>query len=274
MTQRISLREAAAIVQDGSTLALGGMTLYRRPVAFVRELLRRDPHPHNLTLLAFTAGYAADLLVGAGTVTTVRSAYFGLEVFGLAPMFTHMANQGALTIREETEASLVMGLRAAVNGVGYLPSTAWQGTDLLHLRPDVKSVPDPYTGEQHTAFPAIPVDVAVIHALEADAMGNVAINNNLAIDQLLVYAANTVIVTAERAVERIEPAPHKTVIPFPGIDVVAIAPKGAYPTSCYPLYPLDGHAFLHYTDTCTTPNAFSAYLAAWLDADAAPRYDE
>ncbi len=273
MPQQISLRKAAALVQNSTTLALGGMTLYRRPVAFVRELLRRDSRPRDLTLLAFTAGYAADLLVGTGCVTTVRTAYFGLEVFGLAPMFTHYANQGELAIIEETETSLVMGLRAAVNGVGYLPSTAWQHTDLLRLRPDITTLPDPYTGETLTAFPAVRVDVAVIHALEVDADGNAAINNNLAIDQLLVYTADTVIITAEQRVERIQAAPSKTIIPFPGIDYIAIAPNGAYPTSCYPLYPLDGHALLHYTDTCTTPDAFDAYLSLWLDGDTPPHYD-
>ena len=57
MTQWLSLTDAAALVQDGQTIALGGMTIYRRPVAFVRELLRRDPRPKDLTLLCFTAGY-------------------------------------------------------------------------------------------------------------------------------------------------------------------------------------------------------------------------
>ena len=38
----VSLDEAAATVKDGYTLALGGMTLYRRPVSFVKALLRRS----------------------------------------------------------------------------------------------------------------------------------------------------------------------------------------------------------------------------------------
>ena len=35
----VSLDEAAAAVKDGDTLALGGVTLYRRPLSFVKELL-------------------------------------------------------------------------------------------------------------------------------------------------------------------------------------------------------------------------------------------
>ncbi len=66
--QWMTLQEAADFVQDGMTIALGGMTVYRRPVAFVKALLRRDPRPRDLTLLCFTAGYESDLLVGAGCV--------------------------------------------------------------------------------------------------------------------------------------------------------------------------------------------------------------
>ena len=82
-----------------------------------------------------------------------------------------------------------------------MPSRAWIGTDLPRLRPDVKTVRDPYSDETLMAFPAIPVDVAVLHALVADREGNARLNQNLAIDRELAYAAETVIVTAETMVD-------------------------------------------------------------------------
>lgn len=264
MPQRQLLPQAAELIRDNITLALGGMTLYRRPVAFVRALLQRKTPPKTLTLLAFTAGYAADLLVGAGCVSAVRSVYFGLESFGFAPMFTQRAGDGTLRIIEETETSLVLGLRATAGRVPYLPSIAWQGTDLLKLRPDVTTITAPYTDENLTAFPAIPVDVAVIHALAVDAEGNAAINNNLAIDQLLVYAADTVIVTTETYVDRLEPTAERTLIPAAGIDYVCLAPHGAAPTSCYPLYKLRGREFAAYVDACATEGGFSEYLQRFV----------
>ena len=72
----IPLNQAVDLVPSGSTLALGGMTLYRRPVGFVRALIERhqsSAEPGDLTLLAFTAGYESDLLGGAGVVSSVRS---------------------------------------------------------------------------------------------------------------------------------------------------------------------------------------------------------
>lgn len=263
MAEFITVEQAADLITDGMTLALGGMTLYRRPVGFVRALLRRSSHPRDLTLLSFTCGYESDLLVGAGCISKVRTVYFGLEAFGLAPMFTEKANRGELEVIEETEASLVLGLRAHISGVGYLPSTAWVGTDLPNLRPDVKMVSDPYTGDTLSAFPAVPVDVAVLHALEVDHSGNVSINHNLGIDPELVFAAKTVIVTAERRVERVERSADRHIIPAPGAHYIALCPEGAAPTSCYPLYRLRGGELMRYVEACNAGD-FEAYLQHFL----------
>jgi glutaconate CoA-transferase subunit A len=264
MAEWITPAAAAALVQDGQTLALGGMTLYRRPVAFVRWLLERPIRPHDLTLLCFTAGYESDLLIGAGLVRAIRTCYAGLEAFGFAPMFTSAAQQGQLQVIEETEASLAFGIRAALAGVGFMPGRGWLGTDLPRLRPDVKTVTDPYTGEELVAFPAIHCDVAVIHALEADADGNIALNHNTGVDEDLVYLADTVIVTVERRVDKVERSLDRLVIPGIGIDYLVPAPQGAWPTSCYPLYPMAGNELAAYVEACAA-GKFTDYLQAWLN---------
>jgi glutaconate CoA-transferase subunit A len=263
MGQNISLFQAAALIQDSQTIALGGMTVYRRPVAFVRELLRRENRPQDLTVLCFTAGFESDLLVGAGCVGTVRSVYFGLESFGLAPMFTEAAQKGSIHIMEETEASIVMGLRAQMAGVGFMPSQAWIGTDLPKLRPDVKTINDPYSGETLTAFPVIPLDVVVLHGLEADPYGNVRLNNNLGIDMELAYAAKKVIVTVERMVDEVKPSVDGHILPAPGAHYIVHAPQGAWPTSCYPAYPVGGGEFMRYVDMCNA-GKFDEYLAEFV----------
>lgn len=255
-----SLDEAAALIQDHHVVALGGMTMYRRPVAMVRALLRRQPRPQKLTLLCFTAGYESDLLVGAGCVEKIRSVYFGLEAFGLAPMFTARAQTGQVQVVEETEASIVMGIRAQTSGVSFMPSHAWVGTDLPKLRPDVRTIVDPYSGEALMAFPAIRCDVAVLHGLEADPYGNVLLNNNIGIDFELVYVADTVIVSVERMVEQVKPTTAGTLLPAPGANYIVHAPQGAWPTSCYPDYPMSGGEILRYIDACNS-EGFDQYLA-------------
>lgn len=261
MNKLIGMEEAVSLVKSGNMLAIGGMTLYRRPVAFVRKLISSyftSKEPRDLTLLAFTGGYECDLLVGAGMVTRIRSCYFGLEIFGLAPMFTYAANHGEIEIIEETEASLSFGLRAQMAGIGFMPGRGWIGTDLPRLRPDVRTVIDPYNDEELMAFPAIRPDVAVIHALRADPDGNAVIGTNKGVDEELSLTAVKVIITAEEIV----PALDKADLVAPFTYAVVHAPLGAGPTSCHPLYTLDGEALLAYTDRVTDPASFQAYITS------------
>jgi glutaconate CoA-transferase subunit A len=128
---------------------------------------------------------------------------------------------------------------------------------MFRARPDVQTIIDPYTGETLTAFPAISVDVAVIHVLRADRSGNCVLGSNPTIDRDLAITASTVIITAEEVVERLEPP-----IELPGLPVTAAvhAPRGAWPTSCYPLYPIDGEEILRYIAACNA-GEFDNYIA-------------
>jgi glutaconate CoA-transferase subunit A len=251
-----TLEDAVRFVRDGHTIALGGMTIYRRPVAFVQALINTEDPPRNLTLLSFTAGIAADMLVGAGMVEKIRTCYFGLESFGLAPMFTKAAGDGSIEIIEESEASIANGLRAKMAGVSFMPSLAWKDTDMFSVRRDVRIIKDPYEDKDLTAFPAIGCDVAVIHVLKADKFGNCRLGGNPTIDHELTLVAEKVIITAEEVVETLE-----TSIDFSGLPVSAVVhlPKGAWPTSCYPTYPIDGDEILRYIDACNK-GEFETYV--------------
>ena len=250
-------------VPSGGSLALGGMTNYRRPIAFVKALIRNYQEfgePKDLTLLSFTAGLESDLLIGAGMVNRVRTCYFGLEIFGLAPMFTHYANRGEIEVIEETEASLALGLRASLAGIGFLPGRAWIGTDLPKLRPDVRTIIDPYTEETLMAFPAIKPDVTVIHAIKADAEGNAIIGDNKGVDEELTLAGEKVFITTEEVIPQLERAD----LIAPLVNAVVHAPLGALPTSCHPLYQIDGETLLAYVEQVNDPSSFEKYLPELL----------
>jgi glutaconate CoA-transferase subunit A len=256
-----SLSEAVRLVKDGNTLALGGAILYRRPMAFVRELLCQDSLPRSLTLLCYTAGIESDILVGAGLVSRVRSCYFGLEAFGLAPMFTQASGSGQVDVIEETEASLAFGIRATLAGVSFLPAQGWIGTDLPRVRPDVKFIDDPYGSGQYVAFPAISCDVAVLHALRSDRAGNAQLGRNVGIDTELCLMSDHVIVTAEEIVDSVGWPIDTTSL---RVDAVVHVPRGAWPTSCYPNYALDGAEIMRYAESC--PDRFGQYLASFTQS--------
>ena len=80
---------------------------------------------------------------------------------------------------------------------------------------------------------------------------------NLAIDQEISLAARRVIITAEEMVDELD-AP----IDLTGLSTTAVvhAPRGAWPTSCYPHYPLDGEEILRYIDACAA-GKFAEYIS-------------
>lgn len=216
------------------------MTLYRRPVALVREILRR--RPRDLTLVSLTGGFEADLLVGAGCVSTLRTCYFGLEIFGPAPMYASLASK--LKIVEETETTILGGLR------GRARLRALVGTDVLRARPDIRVI------DGVIDYPQIDVDVALLHAVEADRDGHARFRGNMAGDVELAGRAKTVVVSAERLVDRVEE-------PMLRAHHVVESPRGAWPTSCWPDYPFDGLEILRYVRACRA-GRFEEYLDAFL----------
>ena len=238
--KRRSLAEVVATIPDGSCLALGGNTLHRAPAAAVHELIRQ--RKRGLHLVKTAGAYDVDLLCGVGSATVVSAGFVGYEtVFGLAPMYRRAVEDGAVEAREHACYTIIAGLRAASQGVPFMPLNGLQGSDLIGLR-GFKTVRDPYSEQDVLVVPAIVPDVALIHVQEADQDGNARIEGSQFEDALMAKAARRVIITAERIVDRDEIAsvPGRTSIPGFLVEAVVEAPRGAWPTSCAGLYEYDG----------------------------------
>lgn len=237
--KRRSLAEAIATVSDGSRLALGGNTLHRAPAAAVHELIRQ--RKHRLEVVKTAGAYDVDLLCGVGAASVVTAGFVGYEtVLGLAPMYRRAVESGAVEAREHACYTIIAGLRAASQGVPFMPLNGLQGSDLVSLR-GFASVRDPYSGLDVVVVPSIVPDVALIHVQEADADGNARIWGSAFEDTLMARAAKRVIVTAERIVNRsvLAAQPERTSIPGFLVEAVVEAPGGAWPTSCAGLYEYD-----------------------------------
>jgi glutaconate CoA-transferase subunit A len=245
MTKLKSLEEAAALVPDGATIALGGLSLNGAPMAFVRELIRRGTR--DLTVVSVVAGLPIDWLVAGGCVRRVISGLVSLEGFGLAPHHRAAVQRGEINMDEYSEHTLVCRLQAAAYRLPFVPTRAGLGTDMVTLHPDTTRVDsDPATGEQYVACTPLAVDFAIVHVNEADVEGNARMDPKLVwMDAELVKAAAATIVTAERIVDNstFRARPGATTYPRFMVDAVAAAPWGAYPTSCLPEYGYDA-AFL------------------------------
>ena len=262
MDKRIGLREALSTVRDGHRVALGGMTLYRRPVAAALALAAAGRR--NLEIVTLTGGLETDLLIGAGCVRRLRSCYTGLEVVGFAPHFTRRVQEGTLDLVEETEYTLSYAVQAATMRVPFLPMRGeLMRTDLMKVRPDLKTFACPLTGTTLIAVPALHVDVAILHATAADRFGNCNLQGQLALDPHLPTVAGVTIVTAERIVDTDELLAMRGGMQLAGLFVthVVCAPGGSLPTSCFPHHRLDVAAVLDYADAAADPAAWARWLA-------------
>src|SRR3954468_18863921 len=218
--KRRSLAEIIAAIPDGSRLALGGNTLHRAPAAAVHELIRQ--RKRGLELVKTAGAYDVDLLCGTGCANIVSAGFVGHEtVLGLAPMYRRAVEAGTVEAREHACYTIIAGLRAAAQGVPFMPLNGLQGSDLGALR-GFGSVRDPYSGQDVVVVPAIVPDVALIHVQEADVEGNGRIWGSVFEDTLMARAARRVILTTERIVDRAELSaePERTTIPGFLVDAV------------------------------------------------------
>src|SRR5438093_7696534 len=86
MSKLVSLREAAALVRDGDTVACGGNLLHRGPFALVRELARQGRR--DLEIVKTAGAYDVDLLAAAGCLRAASCGFVGFEnEFGMAPAY-------------------------------------------------------------------------------------------------------------------------------------------------------------------------------------------
>jgi glutaconate CoA-transferase subunit A len=262
-----TLEEAAELVPDGATIGIGGLSMNGAPMAFVRALARR--RVKDLTVVAVVAGIPIEWLVAAGCVRRVVSGLVSLEGFGLAPRFRQAVQAGQVEIEEYSEHTLICRLQAAAHRLPFVPTRAGLGTDMLGLHPDTLRLEhDPATGEPYVACTPLPLDFGVVHAAEGGARGNVRAEPKLIwMDAEVVRAAATTIVTVERVVPEATfvAEPARTTYPRFTVDVVAAAPWGAYPTSCFPAYGYDGDFFRAYVAAHGNPEDAQRFWGERMD---------
>jgi glutaconate CoA-transferase subunit A len=255
-----SLSDAIRSLSDGSIVALGGNTLHRVPVAAVHEIIRQGRHGLNLVKTA--GSYDIDVLCGAGAADAVTAGYVGYEnVFGMAAHYRRAVEQGRVRACEHTCYSLIAGLRAAAQGVPFMPVNAFSQSDVPAAQ-GYRTVVDPYSGTKVYAVPAIRPDVAIVHVQEADTDGNARIYGSLFEDVLMVTAARMVILTAERIVDgaAFEAQPGLTSIAGFMVTHVVHSPGGARPCSCHGMYGIDMNYLADFYAHTQSSEDFSSWL--------------
>jgi glutaconate CoA-transferase subunit A len=259
--KRTTIAEAIATVPDGSRVALGGNTLHRGPGAAVHEIVRQ--RKKGLEIVKTAGAYDVDLLCAAGCVAAVSAGFVGYETpFGMAPAYRHAVESGVVEAREHACATVIAGLRAAIQGVPFMPVAGLHGSDLPAAR-GFQALVDPYSGANVYVVPALMPDIALIHVQEADAAGNGRIVGTRFEDVLMAQAARRVVLTAERIVDGTSfmAVPETVAIPGFLVDAVVEAPGGAWPFSCTPNYGYDAEYLAAWVKVARDPDASRAFIA-------------
>lgn len=109
-------------------------------------------------------------------------------------------------------------------------------------------------------------DVTLLHAQQADELGNVQYNGPAFFDVMLAQASKKVIVSVDRIVstEEIRKSNHLTKLPPPLVHAIVEAPGGAHPTSSGGMYGMDADFLKRYVKAAKTEDAYAAWLDEWV----------
>ncbi|MFT3864238.1 MAG: CoA-transferase [Solirubrobacterales bacterium] len=230
VTEILPLADAVAgVLRDGDTVALEGFT-HLIPFAAGHEVIRQGRT--DLTLVRMTPDLLYDQMIGMGVASKLVFSYGGNPGVGSLHRFRDVIENGwprPIEIEEHSHAGMANRYAASAAGMPMAIMRGYVGTDLME-RTRVEPINCPFTGEELVAVPALDLDVAIVHAQEADRAGNVQLWGIPGVQKEAVLGARRSLVTVERIVDELELRPGGVVIPSWTVDAVAEAPGGSRPS--------------------------------------------
>ncbi|MBU1314724.1 MAG: hypothetical protein KJ947_17125 [Alphaproteobacteria bacterium] len=259
-----TLDRALSPIVSGSTVMIGGSLLRRQPNAAVRQLIRNKVR--DLTVLSWAGTTAVDLLAAAEAIRRWEGIYVGLFNYGLAPNFRRAVESGRIEVRDFSETAMVARLRAAAQGMPFLPIRTLFGSDLAKVNPEqIRTFDCPFTGEKLQAIAAAEPEFTIIHGYAGDKYGNVqwpVVRDTDDMDQPMAAGAKRLIVTVEKIVshDEIKKQPSLTYIPGQWVEAIVEVPYGAHPAACDTVYDEDDAHMNSYISRSKTADGVNAYL--------------
>ena len=270
--KRTTLDEAVAEIESGMTIGIAGWGSRRKPMAFVRALLRTDVT--DLTVVTY-GGPDLGLLCAAGKV---RKVYYGFVSLDSPPFydpwFSKARTTGAIVAREMDEGMLRCGLQAAAQRLPFLPTRAGLGSSVPDFWDgELTTVRSPYpTGQGYEtliAMPALRLDAAFAHLNLGDKHGNAAYTGiDPYFDDLFLMAADRRYLSVERVVptEELVKAvpPQALLVNRMMVDHVVEAPHGAHFTTAATDYGRDEKFQRHYASAAAEESTWQEFVDTYL----------
>jgi glutaconate CoA-transferase subunit A len=248
-------------VKDGETIAMEGFT-HLIPFAAGHEIIRQKIK--DLTAIRLTPDLIYDQMIGAGCIKKLIFSWGGNPGVGSLHRFRDAYQNSwpqKLEIEEHTHAGLTNKYVAGASGLPFTVMRGYRGSDLFDQTSGVVEINSPFSDEVLTAVSAINPDVTVLHAQQADKAGNVMLWGITGVAREAVFAAKKVLVTVEEVVEEFTPKFNSIIIPNIQIDVISLAPRGAWPSYASGYYERDNSAYIAWDKIAKERDTF----LTWLD---------
>jgi glutaconate CoA-transferase, subunit A len=274
MTDKLTtLDDAVAQLRSGMTIGIGGWGSRRKPMAFVRAILRSDVT--DLTVVTY-GGPDVGLLCSAGKV---RRVYYGFVSLDSPPFydpwFASARTSGSIEAREMDEGMLRCGLQAAAQRLPFLPTRAGLGSSVPDFwEGELTTVTSPYPvadGRYETliAMPALRLDAAFVHLNLGDSHGNAAYTGvDPYFDDLYLMAADRRYMSVEKVVpteELVSSVPRQAmIVNRMMVDAVVEAPGGAHFTVGEADYGRDEKFQRHYAEAAQSPDTWKQFTQTYL----------
>jgi acetate CoA/acetoacetate CoA-transferase alpha subunit len=189
----ISIKDAAAKVQDGMTIMVGGFLANGTPERLIDALV--ESNVKNLTLICNDTGFP-DKGVGKMVVNKQFKKMIASHV-GTNPETANQMNSGETEVVLTPQGTLAEKVRCGGNGLGGFYTPTGIGTE-AEIGKEKKVI----NGQEYIFELPLRANVALLKASKVDKKGNMVFNKTTKnFNPLMAAAADVVIVEADEIVE-------------------------------------------------------------------------
>ncbi|MBP0495238.1 3-oxoacid CoA-transferase subunit A [Roseomonas indoligenes] len=215
------MAEAMEGVADGSTVLVGGFGAAGQPDDLIEGLIEQGAK--DLTIVANNAGTGRTGLARLMELGRVRKIICSFPRSVGSVVFEELYKAGRLELEIVPQGTLAERMRAAGAGVPAFFTPTAAGTRLGQGKEERE-----FNGRPHVMELALPGDVALVEAWEADRWGNLTFRRSgRNFNPVMAMAAKLTIVQAERIVELGAIEGEQVVTPGIFVDRVLNVKRGA-----------------------------------------------
>lgn len=212
----ISAREAAALIQTGDSVMMGGFLGCGTAHKCVEELVKLGTK--NLTMIGndtAMADYSYGKLIVNKQVKKLIATHIGTNKETGRQM-----SAGELEVELVPQGTLAERIRASRSGLGGVLVSTGLGTLVAQGKEVIK-----VDGKDYLLEKPLKADVALVYATYADKYGNLAYDGTTRnFNALMAMAADLVIVEVEQILDEALD-PNRVVVPFVAVDYIVDSSK-------------------------------------------------